>query len=556
MGTPDFNFNFYDATEAAYVQAILDLVRGLALGLDTTVSNPPTGAIRWSATNARWEKYNGTSWAVLASKYAIDVDMLDGLHSGDFALVGHNHAGAYQPLDAELTALAGLVSVANGLPYFSGSGQAALTTLTSFARSILDDADSAAVRATLGLTIGTHVQAFNAALAALSALTTAADKLTYSTAANQFATCDFPDAARTLLAATTAALQRTALQLGSAALATTGAAAGNVPVLDAGGKLVSSIIPAGVGGVDVLSRNEAMFALFEGAIAASKASGSIPSGYRNMFASDELATKTGAIYDAANRAYGNRPITQGVTPTESYAMAGGYTRINRALAIPNNTVVTALGLSSTGAHSGTLYIVERTAANTYIARASVAYAHTASGFEFFTLASAYTIPASGTFYIAECFVSGFNSIVSTLVAGSYLTGALTVGVSTPGVTEYASGSVTMATGYMAAAQNMTLIPAAITAGAAPGTVDVYMLHKAVDSVTLNTDLKARVSRDNGSTWSGYVNLAEVCQYDSNYKLLKGTADMSTTTSGTSLKWEITTLNAKAQQLRAVAMQMY
>ena len=91
--------------------------------------------------------------------------------SGDFATAGHNHSGVYQPADAELTAIAGLTSAADSAPYFTGSGTAALMTVTAAGRALIDDADATAQRATLGLVIGTNVQAYDADLTTWAGIT-------------------------------------------------------------------------------------------------------------------------------------------------------------------------------------------------------------------------------------------------------------------------------------------------------------------------------------------------------------------------------------------------
>lgn len=76
-----------------------------------------------------------------------------------------------QAYDAGLLSIAGLTTAANKMIYTTALDTYAVIDLTAFARTILDDGDEATFKATVNLEIGTDVQAFDTALTNISALT-------------------------------------------------------------------------------------------------------------------------------------------------------------------------------------------------------------------------------------------------------------------------------------------------------------------------------------------------------------------------------------------------
>lgn len=94
--------------------------------------------------------------AILGAGVPAALDTLDELAAalGDdanFAATVTTSLSNKQPIDADLTAIAALTSAADKVPYSTGAQTWALATLTAAGRALIDDADAAAQRATLSV---------------------------------------------------------------------------------------------------------------------------------------------------------------------------------------------------------------------------------------------------------------------------------------------------------------------------------------------------------------------------------------------------------------------
>ena len=149
-------------------------------GVRGAVPAPGTGdaaANKYLKADGTWDTPSGAAGASAAEPF-VTIGNTAGL-SAERALTagtgitvtdGGGNSTATISVDAELAAIAGLTSAADKLPYFTGSGTASVADFTSAGRALVDDANASAQRTTLGLAIGSDVQAYDAGLADVAGL--------------------------------------------------------------------------------------------------------------------------------------------------------------------------------------------------------------------------------------------------------------------------------------------------------------------------------------------------------------------------------------------------
>ncbi len=106
--------------------------------------------------------------------------------------------------------------------------------------------------------------------------------------------------------------------------------------------------------------------------------------------------------------------------------------------------------------------------------------------------------------------------------------------------------------YNDGTNDMVLLNDAYTADAQPDLARIVIDHEAIDAVTLNTDLTAEVSRDDGTTFTA-ITLAQVVDTPGDRQILAGEVDISGQPAGTDMVWRLKTFNDKEQRVHGVSL---
>lgn len=152
LGATNKTLNWVDATDSWTSSENLDLAAGKVFKIGTSQVLSNTTLASSVVTSSLTTLGNVASGTWSAGTIAILYGGTGATTtSGARTNLGLTIGTDVQAYDSELTAIAGLISAADTLPYFTGANTASLATFTAFGRSLLDDVDASAARTTLAL---------------------------------------------------------------------------------------------------------------------------------------------------------------------------------------------------------------------------------------------------------------------------------------------------------------------------------------------------------------------------------------------------------------------
>ena len=135
------------ASETVAGKVELATLTEVATGTDSTRAVTAAG-VRQERTALKSEILGGAPAAALDTLTELADALAD---DASFATTMTNSLAGKQPLDADLTQIAGLTSAADKMPYATGAQTWALADLSAAGRALIDDADAAAQRTTLSV---------------------------------------------------------------------------------------------------------------------------------------------------------------------------------------------------------------------------------------------------------------------------------------------------------------------------------------------------------------------------------------------------------------------
>jgi hypothetical protein len=308
-----------------------------------------------------------------------------------------------------------------------GSGIVEEIVCTAAGRALIDDASASDQRTTLGLAIGTDVQAYDAGLQSIAGLTTASGQFIYTTASDTYATTTLTSAGRNLLDDADVAAQRTTLELGSIATQDASAVAitGGSATLSALTATSSSLASVAITGGSITGITD--LAIADGGTGASTAANA-----RTNLGLGTLATQNGTFSGTSsgtNTGDQTIALTGDVTGTGTGTFAATIANdavTGAKLADSSATVVSGNAPSGVGAFTGQQWINTNTGF-TYIWDGSL-WQRTA-GLQTITFSD--TTPLSFGVSYPDNFSAVITSAMENQSANAVLIGPISGGAATP-----------------------------------------------------------------------------------------------------------------------------